>query len=323
LVKQQQSATEKEEKKLLPGEEPINAELLLRSHTLTERFIHQARQINNESGLELDIEDYWGVSSREAGPARKRVKTSKVFVQYEDSVTKKQKLKWLSSVTNVRSGAFYSLNNLIQSGVIAESERELFDFSEAPPGTTDYPYRFGFQFMRIKKADGSEWLNTAEMWYGITRSASVVNIYVPDVHHFIKPAINYEYRNSDGSVIREGQSIVDNKTVRVALTRTAPNGDVAGTKTHTTPFSAEVAYSALKIARGSVKDPYNGHSLMMISEGAHNPISVKDHKLWAEAPFDELWSELTKPTPQINIDSHDLLNYLKSSEGSKNKDAYQ
>jgi hypothetical protein len=77
------------------------------------------------------------------------------------------------------------------------------------------------------------------------------------------------------------------------------------------------------MAHGQVGDNYNGGSMILIKEGATNPIGVKDAKLWAEAPFDELWEELRKPAPQINIDSHDLLNYLKTNEGSKNKDAYQ
>jgi hypothetical protein len=151
----------------------------------------------------------------------------------------------------------------------------------------------------------------------------VVTISVSDLYWYIKPAVSYELMNLDGTPIREGQSIVDNRTVQIATTKIMPHGDIAGRKEYIVRFRPEVAYSALKMAHGQVGDNYNGSSMILIKEGATNPIGVKDAKLWPEAPFDELWEELRKPAPQINIDSHDLLNYLKTKEGSKNKDAYQ
>ena len=97
----------------LPHEEVISASLLLKSQTLTEKIIGQLRQKNNESGLELDVVDYWGMSNTNS-LARKKVKAADIFIEYEDSRTKKNKLRWLSQAQNQRSGQFYTLENLIQ-----------------------------------------------------------------------------------------------------------------------------------------------------------------------------------------------------------------
>jgi hypothetical protein len=315
LVKQQPQHQEQGQG-LLPHEEPISAELLLRGHTLTEQIIDQLRKKNDDTGLEIDVVDTWG-RSNQTSMARKRVKASDVFIQYE-SRTKNQKLRWLSQVQNQRSGAFYSLKNLIDNDVISESERQLF---ELPPGIEDYPYRQISQFHRIKHG-GSEYLSTQEQWVGISRTATVVTISVSDMYWYIRPAVQYELRNSDGSVLREGQSIVDNKTVQIATVRSGAGREPHGVKLYTHKFTPELAYSALKLARGTVGDPYHGSSMTLNKEGT-NPIAIKDPKLWAKAPFDQLWEEVSRPQPQINVNSQDFMNYIKSSEGSKQKDAYQ
>jgi len=316
-----QQEQSEETKILLPHEEPISAELLLRTHTITEQIIDQLRKKNSENLAEVEVEDYWGVSSG-AGPARKRVKLSETnaFIVYENSYSKKGKLRWLSQAQNQRSHQFYNLENLINNSVISENERDLFEF---PPGISDFPYRQIYQFHRIKRGDGSEYLSTAEQWTGISKTATVVTVSIPDFYYFIKPAVSYELRNLDGTPVRDGQSIVDNKTVQIATTKVMPHGDISGRREYILRFTPEVAYSALKLARGQVGDHYNGSSMVLIKEGVENLVGVKDPKLWAEGNFDVLWDELRKPAPQINIDSKDLLNYLKSNEGSKNKDAYQ
>jgi hypothetical protein len=308
LVKQQQSTTEK----LLPHEEPISAELLLRSHTLTEQIIDQLRKKNNDTGLEMDAVDYWARSNQNS-MARKRVKPSDVFIEYE-SWTKNRKLKWLSQVQNQRSGAFYSLKNLIQNDVISESERQLF---ELPPGIEDYPYRQIYQFYRIKRGDGSEYFSTHEQWTGISKSATVITISVSDLYWYIRPSVKYELRNADGSILQQGHSIVDNKTFQIATVRSGPSREPFGQKVYTHKFTPELAYSALKLAHGSYTDHYHGCSLALMKEGAPNPISAMDAKLWAEAPFDELFEESSRPAPQINVSGKDLLNYVKHDRESR------
>jgi hypothetical protein len=296
----------------LPHEEPISAELLLRGHTLTERIIDQLRKKNDETGIEMDAVDYWARSNQDS-MAKKRVKASDIFIQYE-SWTKSRKLRWLRQVQNQRSGAFYSLKNLIDNGVIDDSERQLFDL---PDGIDDYPYRQIYQFHRIKRGDGSEYFSTHEQWVGISKSATVVTLPVSDLYWYIRPSVKYELRNAEGGVLQPGHSVVDNKTFQIATIRTGPDREPFGTKTYTHKFTPELAYSALKLAHGTVGDVYNGSSMMLVSDSARNPVNVKDPKLWAEAPFDQLFEEVSRPQPQINVSGKDLLNYVKHDRESK------
>ena len=299
----------------LPHEEVISASLLLKSQTLTEKIIGQLRQKNNESGLEIDVVDYWGMSNTNS-LARKRVKAADIFIEYEDSRTKKNKLRWLSQAQNQRSGQFYTLENLIQNNVIGQSERDLFEF---PPGVSDFPYRQIYQFHRIKRADGFEYFSTHEQWTGISRIATVVTISVSDIHWYIKPTVRYELRNTNGSILQEGHSIVDNKTVQIATTRMAPDGEPAGQKVYITKFTPEVAYSALKLAHGSIQDPYNGCSLNLIKEGIQNPRGAKDPKLWAEADFDKLFEDVSRPPSEINmnVDPQKLADFMKYQQAKE------
>jgi hypothetical protein len=310
---------------ILPHEEPISAGLLLKGHTLTENIIDQLRKKNIETAnIELEVDDYWA-KSNERSMAKRRVKLSETnaYIQYENPMSKKRKLLWLRQVQNQRSNAFYNLRSHIQNGIIDESEIDLFEF---PPGITDFPYRQIYQFHRIKRADGSEYLSTHEVFTGINKNAAVVTLSVPDLYWYIKPTVKYELRAADGSPIREGYSAVDNKTIQIATTQVSPSGDIAGRKEYILPFSAEVAYSALKLAHGTLGDVYNGSSMAIMKEGVPSVYGVKDPKVWAEGDFDVLWDEISKPAhqtqAQINVDPTKLMSYLKSDAGSKEAHQY-
>jgi hypothetical protein len=324
LVGKQSQSHQEEEPKIkitLPHEEEISSELLLRGHTLTEDIIAQLRKKNIETtDIELEVDDYWA-KSNESSMAKRRVKLSQTnaYIQYENPMSKKRKLLWLRQVQNQRSNAFYSLRSHIQNGIIDESEIDLFEF---PPGITDFPYRQIYQFHRIMKADGSQYLSTHEQWTGINKNATVVSLSIPDLYYYIKPTVKYELRAADGSPIREGYSAVDNKTIQIATTQVSPSEDIAGRKEYILPFSAEVAYSALKLAHGTLGDVYNGSSMAIMKEGMPSVYGVKDPKVWAEGDFDVLWDEISKPQAQINVDPAKLVNYLKNDAGSKEKPQY-
>ena len=289
---------------LLPHEESITAELLLRSHTTTEKILEQLRQKNNESAMEINVEDYWGKSNVDS-MARRRVKASDVFIRYESQI-KAKKLLWVSQCQSQRSQQFYSLKNHIQNGIIDESERDLF---ELPPGIEDFPYRQIYQFNRVKTSKG-EYLSTHEQWTGINKSAAVITISVSDIYSFIKPTVTYELRHPDGSPVPRNQSVTDSKTIQVVSTKIASEGEIAGIRSYHTLFSPEVAYSALKLAHGPL-DPNSGHSLSLIKENSRNPIGIDNVQLWAEGDFTSLYDELSKPQAQIHVDTKSFLNYVK------------
>ncbi len=281
-----------------PYEQPMSSELLMRSHTLTEAIIDQLRKKNDDTGLELEVNDLWAKSNLQS-MATKRVKAKDIFIEYE-SVTKEQKLKWLASCQNQRTSKFYSIASLIRDEIIEESERQLFNL---PPNIDDYPYREIYQFHRIKARDGHEYFSTHEQWIGVTKNAAVINKSISDMHWYIRPSVTYELRSSDGGVLQQDRSYIDSKTVRIAITRTGSTREPSGTKVYITPISQEVVNSAIKYAHGVIGDSYNGSSLVLIKEDSTNPIVVKTVDEFISTPFDELWNRAHEKETVIKLDS--------------------
>jgi hypothetical protein len=243
-------------------DEPITAELLLRSHTVTEKILAEIRSRNEQAVIgDLNVVDYWGKSNHDSLPTKK-IKASEIFMDYDTPKSKQKKLRWLSRVQSARSGAFYTLDNLIGNGIIAESERSLF---KLPSHAKDYPWREIYQYHRIKLADGSEFLSALEMWHGLTRVASVVSISVNDLCYYIQPAVERELRYPDGRWL-QSNAIYDEKTVQVSIVRSGSTSDPVGEKVYMVPFSQNIARSALKLAHGSYTDLYNGCSLSLIKQ---------------------------------------------------------
>jgi hypothetical protein len=79
---------------VLPAEEPISADLLLRTHTLTEQVIEQVKKANNEAGLQIATTDFWA-------EGRKRAPANQILVQYEEPIIKERKLRWLKQTRNL------------------------------------------------------------------------------------------------------------------------------------------------------------------------------------------------------------------------------
>jgi hypothetical protein len=87
-----------------------------------------------------------------------------------------------------------------------------------------------------------------------------------------------------------------------------------------TPFTKRNVEAAMQKAQRPTDSSLHGRiSLAISKEGQPNELAVQDLDTWTNADFDTLWDKLTSPAPQINIDSKDLHNYLKSNEGSKEK----
>jgi hypothetical protein len=198
-----------------PYEQPITAELLLRSYTLTEKIISDIRKKNDDNLGDIEILDRWGMSTI-AGYAKKKVKASDVFVQYESRI-KNERLRRLSQIQNQRSGQFYTLSNLIKNGVIAESERELFNL---PNRIEDFPYRLISQFHRIKANNGKEYFSSHEQIVGLTNLATAVTIPISNMHWYIRPHVEIALRNADGTILQQGHNISDQPTAHYTRRRT-------------------------------------------------------------------------------------------------------
>jgi hypothetical protein len=307
MTKSQQ--VKSEEKILLPHEEPITADLLLRSQTLTEKIIDEVRKRNDEEFGELEGIDRWAMSTS-YGYARKKIKASDVFIDNTDETRAKgKKTRWLNVTQNKRSKAFYSLKNLVDSGVIAESEREYFNLPGE--GIEDYPYRQIYNIFRIKKKDGSEWISTLEQWVGLSSQAGVVTCPVDDMMWYIKPRITYELRTSEGTLLPQGANIAEQITKKAAIIRTTGFlGEVIGDRVYTQEWNEEVFRSVLKMIRGQAGDSYQGCALTLQKEGeVQDSTSVKTIEDFL-LPFDTIWEKNRNAQPITRIDSKQLLKDL-------------
>ena len=63
-------------------EQPLSRQMLLRSHTATEKILDEAKKINDESGSEIEVADRWSKSTP-TGYSTKKLKASEMFIQYE------------------------------------------------------------------------------------------------------------------------------------------------------------------------------------------------------------------------------------------------
>ena len=159
---------------------------------------------------------------------------------------------------------------------------------------------------------------------GVTKNGTVLTTPVDDLHWYIDPTVTYEIRNMSGGQIQHNENIEDMKTVRVAMIKSLPTQMVAGTKTYITPFTPEVAYSALKMARGSITDQRDGHSVSIMKAGRDGGIGFKGvpnaEKLWAEGNFEEIYERYSKPQKSLILDPADLDEFLKFKKARQSKE---
>lgn len=129
-----------------PEEEVQDAKLLLRRFELMEDFVNQVRKTNLDNGLNPERMDF--------------------FIEWRELRKRKQYEKWLQSVTNPKTGKFYTVPMLKAAGIISEEEQNQFE------DKTYHPYRKLHQLYRIKLPNGEEYLRRLESWHGLTKAGS-------------------------------------------------------------------------------------------------------------------------------------------------------
>lgn len=306
-----------EDKPLLPHEEPITADLLMRSLNLTQKIISEVRKRNDEEFGEIEGIDREAMSSH-TGYARKKIKASNVFVDNTETYRQRKKTSWLNSTQNKRTGVMYSLKNLVNNGVIGESEVEFFNL---PEGIQDYPYRQINNIFRIKQADQTEKISTIEQWVGLSAQASVVTCPVDDLMWFIKPRISYELRTAEGTYLPQGADISNQVTKKAAIIKTTGYlGEVIGDKVYTHEWNEDIFKSCLQLIRGQIDDNNRGCAMTMVNEKARSSIIVpvmEDYLM----PFDECWDKYTAKENIFKFNPKDLKS-LAIGSGVTGKEPY-
>jgi hypothetical protein len=191
----------------------------------------------------------------------------------------------LEQTTNQRSQKFRTIQSLIDQGIIHESERELYNL---PNGFQDYPTRQITQFIRIKKADGTEWFKTSEHFTGITETGAVENATI-DIHTHVIPTVIRELRDQQGQPLQLGANVINSRTMQASIIKMDGSRELVGTIGYLTPWNKEVFKSAMKFARGQIGDNYNGSSLTLKKENFPGKVGVPDVDEYMNMDFDELY----------------------------------
>jgi hypothetical protein len=285
----QQQEQEGEGREYSISNEEIGEELLLRCWNTAIIPVNQAITVNKESGA----------------------KYPELYINYFDESQPadiKQKRRWLAASINKKTGAFHTLDQLLAAGKISEVEKKLF-------GDKIFPRREISQIFRHQTDDKREWIMRFERWYGLTADAGIVPISVNDMDYARRVSI-------EPDSVPQDPSLQGSPHVKVLKIGTCLPGYYGAQKIYLTPFTKENILAAMLKAQPS-EELHGQVSLILSRDNAHNPISAPDFDTFVNAPFDELWKQLTTPAPQINLNPKDLANYIKYDRESKNKDAYQ
>jgi hypothetical protein len=93
--------------------------------------------------------------------------------------------KWFSQVKNPNTGEFFQLENLKALGILPSDFKD----GEKPK---NYPLKEVDSIIRIKKADGTEWLASTQTWTGLDRYGNEINksFVYPEVYD--EPNFSYQ-----------------------------------------------------------------------------------------------------------------------------------
>lgn len=269
-----------------PAPEGISVNLLLRSWNKTLEGVDECKRINKESGVEHPEQ----------------------FIQFDDEIPMKIKKynNWIDACLNKRNNSLYTLESLISSGTISETELRFYPQQK-------YPYRELMSLSRVQDAQKSEWLVRGEYWFGLDAIGSIRSLYVDTLDYYkqITPAFSFESLNPE----RRGS-----EQVRIAKVGRAVPWYEGQRKTYITPFTLENVNAAMRDAQKPTTDKsISDTRLYLVKEGITNCISAPDLNTFVSANFEEFWEQQMTPLPTIKVDSRALLSHIRSAE----KDQYQ
>jgi hypothetical protein len=106
-------------------------------------------------------------------------------LKYEKSGEQLSEEKWFAQVKYSNTGEFFQLEDLRAVGALPADFRK----DEKPK---KYPLKKIDEIIRIKKADGSEWLVSRQTWIGLDRLGNDMTKCFVDPELYDKPVFNYQ-----------------------------------------------------------------------------------------------------------------------------------
>jgi hypothetical protein len=199
-------------------------------------------------------------------------------LRYEKSGEQHAEEKWFQQVTNPNSGEFFQLEDLRAIGAVPADFRK----DDKPK---KYPAKKVDTIIRIKKADGTEWLKRRQTWIGLDRLGNDITKCFVDPELYDRPVFDYQSKPEN---LRDAFGKTERKAVSVTYVQEP-------TLTFT-PKNLEQLYSTC-----SNPDDRKTIFLIIKNEGTdQSPRQITNHEDFKNRPFDELWEWAI--TPRFSLD---------------------
>ena len=199
-------------------------------------------------------------------------------LKYEKSGEQLAEEKQFAQVKNPNTDEFFQLEDLRALGAVPTDFRK----DEKPKR---YPFKKVDAIIRIKKADGSEWLKSRQTWIGPDRLGNDIPKAFVDPEMYDNPV----FRNQSKPV---NPKDILSKTERKAIS-------VTYEQELTLPFTSE----NLEQLYSTCSNPADRKTIFLVikNEGTdQSPRSITNHEDFKNRPFDELWEWAA--TPRFSLD---------------------
>jgi hypothetical protein len=153
-----------------------------------------------------------------------------------------------------------------------------------------YPIRQVLQIIRIKRADGTEWLKSRGRLVGLDKAGNEVEHSFVDPEMFYKPVTRYEFRKND-------PKNEYSHSERVCVEAGINPHDNRYTE-YTLPFNEE---NFQNLYKQRPTESSSSVSMVIWAEGASDrPRQITDPEQFAKRQFEEMWEEMI--TPRFKLD---------------------
>jgi hypothetical protein len=199
-------------------------------------------------------------------------------LKYEKSGEQLAEEKWFAQVKNPNTGEFFQLEDLRPLGAVPSDFRK----DEKP---IKYPFNKVDTIIRIKKADGSEWLKSRQTWIGLDRLGNDVTKTFVDPELYDRPVFAYQSKPVN-------PKDVFSKTERKAVS-------VTYEQEPTLRFTSE----NLEQLYLTCSNPADRKTIFLVikNEGTdQSPRHITNHEDFKNKPFDDLWEWAI--TPRFSLD---------------------
>jgi hypothetical protein len=157
-----------------------------------------------------------------------------------------------------------------------------------------------FQIIRIKRADGTEWLKSRGRIAGLDKAGNEVEHSFTDPELYYKPITRYEFRKKDP---KNEYSHSERVCVEAGI-----NPHNNHYTEYTLPFNEENFESLYK---QRPTESSSSVTMVIFAEGARErPRQITNPEQFAKREFDEMWEEII--TPKFKLDR----SYKDNLEGS-------